>query len=532
MKLKTLLNCALLTVALAVVVLCGRLFLEGYSHILFADSWVVLMDFKAANFQVTPAQLLGFHSEHRPLFARLPILADTLWAGGRGYVPFTLIFLTQAAHAWLLTFIARKQTWFQISQLPLVVALAVFCCFSPAQMENFIWSFQTAFVLNFFFATAGAAAVAAQKENQSPKWIAAVFICACGAPLCLASGVFVWWIVIAMSIALRLPRKWIVIYTAAAVLTMLLYVQGYKQPPGHNSPLDALRQPLGVLHYIAYFLGASWKWWTMGFGELLALAASVLLGFRIVSFIRARPTNPWEMVPLAVMLFSLGTGFLAALGRLNFGLDQAGSSRYQTPALLFWFMTALLVLQVLSKQAESVRLAFAGFVLLAMLSVFPASTGAFALVRDRRMGWEQAEAAWVSGVQDTNVINAMIAGNQLELYWPYRERHLGLFSVEPGAELGTIVSGDRIQGSNYCAGQFSRDAYFLGKEWPGIRLRGNAHLSSDLTPIREFITTTLDRRVVGVGVDGVVYASVKTEKEPLIVYGLLDHGKVCAVSTD
>jgi hypothetical protein len=35
--------------------------------------------------------------------------------------------------------------------------------------------------------------------------------------------------------------------------------------------------------------------------------------------------------------FLLSTAFLTALGRVDFGLEQASASRYQTPAMLFWW---------------------------------------------------------------------------------------------------------------------------------------------------------------------------------------------------
>jgi len=35
--------------------------------------------------------------------------------------------------------------------------------------------------------------------------------------------------------------------------------------------------------------------------------------------------------------FLLGIAFLTALGRVDFGLEQASASRYQTPSMLFWW---------------------------------------------------------------------------------------------------------------------------------------------------------------------------------------------------
>ena len=523
------LNYALLGVALAVAVFSIVVFARGYSPILFADSWKVLIEYKDAGFSFSPSSLLSFHNEHRPFMARIPILVDQIWAGGRGWLPFGLIFLTQVTHAWLLWWIASKQPSFQHRQRLLIIALAIFCCFSPAQMENFIWSFQTAFLLNFLFASAAVAAVAAQKQNPSAHWSAVVAACACLAPLCLASGVLVWWLVVLMALAVRLPRKWVALYAVAGILTIILYLHGYAPQDEHNKPLDALSQPFQILLYVGYFLAASWKWWTIPFGELLAVIASTMMLWRIGQMFRKQTHNPWEAVPPALMLFSLGTGFLAALGRIKNGIEQAGSSRYQTPALLFWFMAALLVVAVLPKRYET---AFGLFLMAAMVSIFPASKGIDGLVTGRRLAWDRGGAAWVSGVDDRPVMDGMFAGNQLPLRESYLQRRLGWFSVSPGSELGSVVGVGRIQVSNFCQGIFHRDASFLDKQWPGIRLRGFARVRSTGEEIREFVTATSDRLVIGVGNNGIAYAALKSDKEPLVVYGLLDQHKVCAILTD
>src|SRR5450631_1319371 len=85
------LDLGLLAGALAVAGLTAVEFARGYCWTLFADSWTVLMDYQAAGYRVTAPLLLGFHAEHRPAFARLPILLDMRFDGGRGWLPFALM---------------------------------------------------------------------------------------------------------------------------------------------------------------------------------------------------------------------------------------------------------------------------------------------------------------------------------------------------------------------------------------------------------------------------------------------------------
>ena len=187
---------------------------------------------------------------------------------------------------------------------------------------------------------------------------------------------------------------------------------------------------------------------------------------------------------------------------------------------------------MIQREGMAAQTAFGLVLMAAMVSIFPASKGTDGLVTGRRLAWDQGGAAWVSGVDDRPVMDGMFAGNQLPLREPFFHRRLGWFSVSPGSELGTVVSVERVQLSNFCQGMFHRDASFLDKQWPGIRLRGSAQVRSTGEEIREFVTATSDRLVIGVGNNGIAYAALKSDTEPLVVYGLLDHHKVCAILTE
>ena len=528
------LDCALLIVAASAALLTVVIFLRGYHSTLYADSWSVLMSYQSSGYRVTAQALFGFHNEHRPLFARIPILLDMWLDGGRSWIPFGTIFLVQAAHAWLLWRIAARQTWFENRYRALIISLAVFCCFYFSQMENFLWAFQTAFVLGPLFATGAVAAVAAQKEagQKTGKWAAMVVLCSLGAPLCMASGVFVWWLVVAVAIGVRLPWKWIVGYAAAGAVTMAAYLYGYVRPAWHNNPLDAVRKPFEILAYAGRLLGSSWRWWPLELGEALCAGALVLLAIQLIAFVRTGRKNPWEAVPLAVMIFSAGTALLTALGRLSFGMKQAEQSRYQTPALLFWFMAALLMMGILRKYDGRWSVAFAVFGLVSMIWSFAGASKKLVDVQQERVQFEIAGAAWLSGVADVDAMKWMISGDQLPLGAALRERHFGPFSVPPGSELGKPLPIARIQLGSYCEGRFRREASFFETQWPGIRLRGWARRTSDGAPITRFLATTVDRRIVGVGVEGIAFAAVKSASEQIVVFGLPGDGKACAIVTD
>ena len=152
-------------------------------------------------------------------------------------------------------------------------------------------------------------------------------------------------------------------------------------------------------------------------------------------------------------------------------------------------------------------------------------------MRARRISWDAAYAAWVSGVEDMPTLNALFAGNQLPLRLPYRERRLGPFASSPGSEVGSSLQARRIQSSDTCDGLFAREGVSTSAEWPGIRLRGHAWLHGDSarTPIHRFLATTPDLRVIGVGLGEAVFASMTNPLDPVLIYGMLDYGKVCSI---
>ncbi|HEY3742687.1 MAG TPA: hypothetical protein VGL53_22730 [Bryobacteraceae bacterium] len=544
------LNYALLAVAFAVTVFTATCCVLAYSPTPVLDSWEVLVGYNAYNFHTSIDSLVYFHNEHRPLFARVVMLTDMLHLGGKSYLTYGCIFLTQACHAFLLWTIARKQTWIERRDWAITGALAIYCCFSPAQIENLGWPFQIAFVLPFFLGTAAICAVATQKERPAWQWGLAVIVLASSAPLGLASGTLVWWIVVAMAVAVRLSWKWISIYCAAALATSYAYFHNFPKLPYHTDPLEAIRRPLEIAYYVVMYLGNSWKlwaygasWehWSHGVGEWLAAAALALLAFHLIRFIRARiapadspaarGANPWEAAVLAVMLLSTGTASVTALGRMNFGVDQAAASRYQTPALLFWFMAGVLVLGMLPKNVAWAKPVFAVLLLAGMLASFQGTHLALDSSRARKAELNIAGSAWASGVEDMDAMKSVTVFNYLSLRQPYLERHLSLFSISPFSNIGQRLDPSRIEFGNACLGRFERDKYFSSAEFPGIRLKGWAKRSSDGEVVDQFLSTTPDGRVVGVGAAGVVYAGVKNASDPVIVYGLLGHNKVCAIST-
>jgi hypothetical protein len=138
------------------------------------------------------------------------------------------------------------------------------------------------------------------------------------------------------------------------------------------------------------------------------------------------------MFLVLTLLFCLGTGFITALARLNFGYIQAFSSRYQTVALLLWCCLGLMALWWVA----SIRRSRVPFVLVQifLLSIMMrgATLAKYPMRQARWHGFQMraASMALLAGVNDvTQLQEAYPPPDYLVDVVPYmRDKRLSIFS--------------------------------------------------------------------------------------------------------
>jgi len=223
---------------------------------------------------------------------------------------------------------------------------------------------------------------------------------------------------------------------------------------------------------------------------------------------------------------------ITALARVNLGLKQAEASRYQTPALLFWFGAAVLAFSLLPKGDWRWRLGFEGVVLAMILLSFYDSAESLKLWRGRAVKWNIAGAAWVTGIDDGESMGPLVVGPQIELQQGLRKRGWGPFSHVPASLLGSNLPFEWQQPAGVCDGRFVRNGYFSSVAGPGLRFKGTARVLADGAEIEHFVATDMSLRVLGFGEFGTVFASTPSKDEKVIVFGLPEPGKACAIPTE
>src|SRR5439155_20980358 len=95
---------------------------------------------------------------------------------------------------------------------------------SAANIENFIWAFQTPFVLVFF--AASAACVAVMRSSLAPRmaWLVLAIIMGFVATFSLANGVLVWPVLVFLTVIGGLGWRTTTVVTVAAIIISGLFL--------------------------------------------------------------------------------------------------------------------------------------------------------------------------------------------------------------------------------------------------------------------------------------------------------------------
>ena len=326
-----------LAVGAAAVIAAGTIHfvIQSYVNLFITDQW----DEPLARDVVR--NLLTQHNEHRLVIPRLLFLIDFEFFAASDKFNLAMTLVVQAVHVAVLVYAAhcsgltgtRAKIW--------IAAIATALMFAINQYENFSNGFQVQFVLVFFFSTASLVALSRHAETRRPVWLAAsliLMLCGIGT---MANGLLLPIIWIAAAVWMRLSRVAIIAGAALGLIAIGLYLVGYTRPSGHADPLASLRMIHRIARYIIDYLGGpvgqsilpNANAGTPDFSTRLWLAfvsgtvIVVIVAALAIAMLRGR-TNTMQVALLSTALFVVGTAALTALGRANFSIDQALSSRY------------------------------------------------------------------------------------------------------------------------------------------------------------------------------------------------------------
>jgi hypothetical protein len=345
------------TLAVVVVGLAVTGAFLSYSPVPIEDMWDGYVGFLM---KVSDGQIgiwWDNHNEHRIILSRALFWADQKWFGGAGwFLIVTNYFLVSATALVFWRILCDSVALEKPTTAEILLGLFVTAwLFQWMQFENLTRGFQSQFILAQLLPLCGFYWLHKSIAERNTKHN---FFVACGFGVAsvgaMANGILSLPLMALYAILTRQSLTRTGLLASLSVAMLFLYFHNYTAPSQHGSLTQTLRDnPSGFIRYILIYLGSPFYYLYAGnlnqpiveFGKLIAQAAGLaLIGNSAWLAIKAL-RNPSEMtLELAMLFFILyigGTAFGTAGGRLVFGLDQALSSRYTTPALMAW--SALLI---------------------------------------------------------------------------------------------------------------------------------------------------------------------------------------------
>jgi hypothetical protein len=234
-------------------------------------------------------------------------------------------------------FLLLRRSGLGIPGVAICFWLAVLTIFSLAQFE--LWIFASGFP-SFLIGLFLVAALVVLTTSWSTGW--KFWVClalALASSFTLPHGLLAWGLTFPMLFLIRrIPRwrSWLGLWLGACAICATIYFWGYERPPYHP-PFAPAVSPVDYLRFIVIFLGSGVANSVTGnraaasaiFGSLNLLIFLGALAY-VVRRIRDRAflarIIPW----VALGIYALASACLAALGRIGFGVEYAGASRYVT----------------------------------------------------------------------------------------------------------------------------------------------------------------------------------------------------------
>lgn len=459
----------LLFAGLSVLTLASSIAIEAlnFSPVPFWDMWGGYIAFDMRLSQGDTGVWFSQHNEHRIILARLLFWLDMhLFNGSTHFLILCNFLLAAFASA---TFAAITRACLPNKEAgPLrlcIYAAIITLCFSWVQHENFDWGFQSQ-----FFAAQSLPLLALfllWKSLRSKVFFPLACLVGVASSGTMANGVLALPCLLLLAIVLRLGMARIFTLALLTALTLFAYFHDYHSISGHSSLSTAISsQPANLLRYVLLYLGS--PVFHLGGGPQLAKYAGLLICLSSLG-LALLAAQQWRQRPLALCLV-IYLGYIGATalgtagGRLNFGLEQALSSRYTTPALMAW--CTILVLFAQRWQGLLTRSALAQLAgLFFLLGFLPAQWHALRAGSTEPQARMLAALALEMGVQDNNVIQHIYPSYQKAAAFSEEARRLNksIFANDAIRDVEQSIDHTlEARGTSACLGSIDRLAEVNG----------------------------------------------------------------------
>lgn len=472
-----------------------------WSPVPYWDQWEELVTGRT----ITWSWLISQHNEHRLLFPRLIFIADRWISGETNWVDLVANVIIQVGMAALLIYLFLRGSH-RISKTVIWAAgFSLGLLFWAGQSENFTWGFQVQF-FGVVLAAAGTFTVLALARPTIPSTLVVILLEAI-ATYTLASGIIAAFLCIVLAIFLGRPRRIVLLLSIAALALLASYLAGYRGP-ADSQPVKAIGHfDRLALYYLTYLGGPISEAIHGGvFSAVLigCVGTFVFVLTAVVMLYRAHRTPPASAALLALAAFAMAMDLLTAVGRSQFGLGQAMSSRYATPAIVFWVSTALMLWLLTARNEWWRRLMLVTTLSLQALFALnePYAVDAAYRASSQRA---PAAAALLSNVDDAALLSTILPSPEtaLRLSRILRAAHTSVFHEPWAMWLGTpLTEHVAITSASHCVGAFQNLEKVTASPAAGWRGIGWARWRDGNAATR-IVFTSSDGVVVGYGIGGI-----------------------------
>lgn len=300
----------------------------------FWDQWsYVPLVAKFHEGTLTVYDLWKQHNEHRYIFPKLVTVSLAELTSYNIRFEILLNFVTASATYGLLLVMLKRLLGNYRSLLLVLAGVVAWLLFSPVQWINWIWGFQLAFFMGVFFSVL-TIYMLTKSDNKTftPLFWTAVATAFVGT-YSLGNGMTIWAVGLGILLFQRVDRRLLVAWCGAAVAVMATYFYHFHRSPDSLSLLQVAKQPVAVIKYLFSYLGHNLALTPPG-ARLTGAVLLIILAASVYVIYKRRQTErilPW----LALTAYVVCTAGLAAISRLNFGIDHSMSYSQTTISVLF-----------------------------------------------------------------------------------------------------------------------------------------------------------------------------------------------------
>ena len=415
-----------------------------YTPVPFWDMWGGTLGFYIAINDGASWLWWAQHNEHRIVLSRLLFWLDYELFAGLGI--FLLVMNHVFAALAVLLFWRSSKNRLQDTDAGRTTLFFVTCFLTAwlyqwIQHENLAWAFQSQFFLAQLLPLCAFYWLHKSAADMHPN---TAFVIACLFGIAsvgtMANGVLALPLMALYALISRM-RIWRVLLLCGMSIAMLgLYFHDYQAPPYHGSTVDALlHQPLEVVQFVLLYLGTPF-FNLFGRGTvatMIAMISTCIMAAIALTYLYRGIRSPKNNTLILALVFGIiylaGTALGTASGRVTFGVLQAISFRYTTPALMAWACVLVLLLPWLCRQVKHhprLIIATATVVVGLMLNLqWRAAIPQHQLVFDR----EVAGLALTLGVEDEAQIQHVfeMSPGLLRTVEVAETRQLGMFGIYP-----------------------------------------------------------------------------------------------------